>query len=140
MWTGDVSPEEGAKQYGPFDIVFEATGSAAMVFEAMKMLGRNGVLILFSATFGAEMVEAPAARINAEFVLWNKAMAGTVNANRIDFEAGVRDLKRTEGQFPGWLSSLLTHPVEGLDNYRELMRLLMEEQAAVKVFMHVKDG
>ena len=35
---------------------------------------------------------------------------------------------------------ILTTPVDGLDNYRELMRLLVEEKAALKVYMNVAEG
>jgi hypothetical protein len=35
------------------------------------------------------------------------------------------------------LSRLLTHPVKGLENYRELMRTLTEAKGAIKVFCEV---
>ena len=75
--------------------------------------------------------------INLGFVLGNKIMVGTVNANREYFEAGVYDLSRAELEFPGWLSKLLTHPVDGLDNFEEMMRLLTTEKNAIKVFVNV---
>jgi glucose 1-dehydrogenase len=34
-----------------------------------------------------------------------------------------------------WLARLLTHPVKGLDNYEEMIRLLTEEKSAIKVFI-----
>lgn len=37
-------------------------------------------------------VEVPADKINLQFVLGNKVMVGTVNANREYFELGVRDM------------------------------------------------
>ena len=40
-------------------------------------------------------------------------------------------------EFSGWLSKLLTHPVEGLDNYRDMMRLLTMERSAIKVYVDV---
>jgi hypothetical protein len=64
-------------------------------------------------------------------------MIGTVNANREYFEADVYDLARAELEYPGWLSKLLTHPVDGLDRYEEMMRLLTEEKGAIKVFVNV---
>jgi glucose 1-dehydrogenase len=42
-----------------------------------------------------------------------------------------------EAHYPGWLERLLTHPVQGLDNYQEMIRLLTEEKGAVKVFVEV---
>ena len=112
--TADVPILDGARKYGPFDLIFEATGHSPVVFEGMQALGKNGVLVLSSVTGGDRRVEVPADRINLEFVLGNKVMVGTVNANREHFEAGVRDLAMAEAQWPGWLSRLLTHRVEGL--------------------------
>jgi hypothetical protein len=78
-------------------------------------------LVLSSVTGGDRTVEVPADRINLQFVLGNKVMVGTVNANREYFELGVRDMAQAEAEYPCWLSRLLTHPVMGLDNYRELL-------------------
>ncbi len=39
--TEDISPLEAAKKHGPFDIIFEATGSSPLVFEAMDILGKK---------------------------------------------------------------------------------------------------
>jgi threonine dehydrogenase-like Zn-dependent dehydrogenase len=127
----------GAKQYGPFDLIFEATGFSPVVFESMQVLGKNGVLVLSSVTGGNRMVEVPADKINLEFVLGNKVMVGTVNANREYFEMGVRDMAQAEAQYPGWLARLLTHPVKGLENYAELFDKLTTAKGAIKVFCEV---
>jgi len=135
--TAETPLKEAAAQYGPFDVMFEATGYAPIVFEAMEYLGKNGVLILSSVTGGMRNIPVAADMINLGFVLGNKLMVGTVNANREYFEAGVYDLSRAELEYPGWLSKLLTHPVEGLDNYQDMMRLLTQEKGAIKVFVNV---
>jgi len=135
--TSDVPILEGAKQYGPFDLIFEATGYSPIVFDSARVLGKNGVLVLSSVTGGGRKVEVPADKINLEFVLGNKVMVGTVNANREYFEMGVRDMAQAEMEFPGWLSRLLTHPVPGLENYQELFRQLSEAKSAIKVFCEV---
>jgi len=135
--TQDISIKAAAEKYGPFDLIFEATGFAPIVFEAMEHLGKNGVLILSSVTGGGRNVQVPADMINLGFVLGNKVMVGTVNANREYFEAGVYDLSRAELEFPGWLSKFLTHPVAGLDNYQEMMQTLTTERSAIKVYVNV---
>ena len=66
-------------------------------------------------------------------------MVGTVNASRADFEAAVKDLCYAELAWPGWLRQFLTHPVSGLENFREMMRLLTEEKNAIKVFVRVSE-
>lgn len=135
--TNDLSIRDAAKLFGPFDLMFEATGYSPVVFEAMECVGKNGVLVLASVTGGDREHSVPADRINLEFVLGNKLVVGTVNANREYFEAGVYDFARAELEFPGWLSQLLTHPVMGLDHYQEMMRMLTTEAGAIKVYVHV---
>jgi glucose 1-dehydrogenase len=128
---------EGARRHGPFDLIFEATGFSPIAFEGMQALGKNGVLVLSSVTGGDRRVEVPADAINLGFVLGNKVMVGTVNASREHFEAGVRDLAQAEAEYPGWLRRLLTHPVKGLENYRELFANLTGARGAIKVFCEV---
>jgi glucose 1-dehydrogenase len=62
---------------------------------------------------------------------------GSVNANRTYFERGVQDMALAEAQYPGWLGRLLTHPVQGLESYEEMIRLLTEEESAIKVYVEV---
>ena len=103
----------------------------------MEALGKNGVLVLASVTGGNQMVEVPAAKINLEFVLGNKVMVGTVNGNREYFEAAVRDLAMAEAQYPGWAARLLTHPVQGLDNYAQLIDTLTIGKGVIKAFCEI---
>ena len=110
-----------------------------MVFEAAENLGKNGVLILTSITGGDRSLEIPADKMNLDFVLGNKLMFGSVNANREYFEVGAKDLAQAVSQFPGWLNKLLTHPVQGLDNYRQMMDLLTNARDAIKVFVEVAE-
>ena len=131
---------EAAQEHGPFDIIFEATGVSSVVFESMEALGRNGVLVLTGISGGDHTVEVPGERIMLGFVLGNKVAVGSVNANRTYFERGVLDMALARAQYPGWLERLLTHPVEGLENYKEMIRLLTEEKGAIKVFVEVNGG
>src|SRR5262249_25997583 len=133
----ETSILDGSKERGPFDLIFEATGFSPVVFDSMQALGKNGVLVLSSITGGDRKVEVPADRINLEFVLGNKVMVGTVNANREYFELGVRDMAQAEAAHPGWLCRLLTHPVKGLENYRALFDTLTKTKGAIKVFCEV---
>ena len=137
--TKDISIVDAAKQFGPFDLIFEATGNSAVVFDSMQALGKNGVLVLSSVTGGDKIITVPADRINLEFVLGNKVMVGTVNANREYFELGVRDMSQAEAEYPGWLGRLLTDPVKGLENYGELFRKLTSPNGAIKVFCEVAE-
>ncbi len=82
----------------------------------------------------------PADRINLGFVLGNKVMVGTVNANREYFEMGVKDMSQAEAEYPGWLRQLLTHPVRGLENYGQLIDTLANGRGAIKVFCEVAES
>ena len=135
--TGTTPLREAAADGGPFDIIFEATGYSPLVFEAMEVLGKNGVLILASVTGGDRKVEVPADKINLGFVLGNKVAVGTVNANREYFEAAVRDLALAGAEYPGWAARLLTHPVRGLENHQHLIHALTTAKDAIKVFMEI---
>lgn len=135
--TRGRSLRDVAAELGPFDYILEGTGYSPLVFEAMDALGKNGVLALVSITGGGRKVAVPADRINQGFVLGNKVAFGSVNASRADFETAVQDLSLAELSYPGWLAKLLTHPVAGLENYEEMMRLLTEAKGAIKVFVNV---
>ncbi len=135
--TRELPLLRAAERYGPFDIIFEATGVSRVVFESMEALGRNGVLVLTGIGGGDHTVEVPGDRIMLGFVLGNKVAVGSVNANRTYFERGVEDMALAEAEYPGWLERLLTHPVRGLVNYEEMIRLLTEEKNAIKVFVEV---
>jgi len=135
--TSEQSIADAAAEFGPFDLAFEGTGSSAVVFEAMRVIAKNGVLVLTSITGGNRTLEVPADRINLEFVLGNKVMVGSVNASRENFESGVRDMAQADAEYPGWLRRLLTDPVRGLENYRDLFNRLHNPNGAIKIFCEV---
>ncbi|HLZ62925.1 MAG TPA: glucose 1-dehydrogenase [Ktedonosporobacter sp.] len=128
---------ETSTAFGPFDIIFEASGFSLLAFQAAEVLGKNGVLVLSSITGGNASAEVNVDRINQSFVLGNKVMVGTVNASPADFVSGVNDMVKAEALYPGWLPQLLTTRVSGLENYAELVRHLTEDKQAIKVYMEV---
>lgn len=129
--------EELARNAGKADLIVDATGSSEVAFTAMQHLGHNGVLVWTSITGGHRDIELPSNKINLEWVLGNKLLLGSVNANREHFEAGIRDFALGEVMYPGVVQNILTHPVQGLDGYAEMMRLLVEEKNALKVYVDV---
>jgi glucose 1-dehydrogenase len=135
--TQDESLTQASARYGPFDYILEGTGFSPLVFEAMEVLGKNGVLAQLSVTGGDRKVNVPADRINQGFVLGNKVAFGSVNASREDFDRGARFLAQAEATYPGWLARLLTHPVQGLERYEQLMQTLATADDAIKVYCEV---
>jgi threonine dehydrogenase-like Zn-dependent dehydrogenase len=135
--TQTTSLRQASQQFGPFDLILEGTGYSPLVFEAMEVLAKNGVLVMVSVTGGERNVEIPADKINLGFVLGNKVAVGSVNANREYFEMGAKDFSEAELTYAGWLRGLLTHPIKGLENYRTLLDTLTMAKSAIKVYCEV---
>ena len=71
-------------------------------------------------------------------MLGNKLLVSSVNGNRRHFELGIQALSHGEQTYPGVTERILTHPVAGLDSYKEMMQLL-EDKEALKVFVNVAE-
>jgi threonine dehydrogenase-like Zn-dependent dehydrogenase len=138
--TQQTPLDELVKVAGKPDVIIEATGNSEVAFRAMEYLNLNGALVWTSITGGKKSTTVPADRINLEWVLGNKLLVGSVNGNRQHFEAGIAALAQAELTWPGVTERILSHPVTGLDNYQEMMRLLVEEKEALKVFVNVASG
>ncbi|MBX3295360.1 MAG: glucose 1-dehydrogenase [Acidobacteria bacterium] len=135
--TEDIAVQDFAVKNGAFDLIFEATGFSPIVFDAMQALEKNGVLVLSSVTGGDRKAEVPADKINLDFVLGNRVMVGTVNANREYFESGAKDMAAAVLEYGDWLERLLTHPVHGLENYEQLFEALTNGNGVIKAFCEV---
>lgn len=135
--TQETSMHDLAAKVGKPDIIFECTGSAEIAFRAMEVLNLNGALIWTSITGGNHEVSIPADKINLQWVLGNKLLVCSVNGNRRHFEQGLTALAHAELAWPGVTAQILTNPVHGLDQFREMMRLLVEDKDALKVFVNV---
>ena len=137
--TKQTSLEDLAKKTGKPELIVDATGSSELAFNAMTLLSHNGVLVWTSITGGDKTHTLPTDNININWVLGNKLLVGSVNANREHFEMGISDLALGEMMFPGVLEKILTSPVDGLKNYQEMMRLLVEDKDALKVYVNVAE-
>ncbi|MFV0389898.1 MAG: glucose 1-dehydrogenase [Pyrinomonadaceae bacterium] len=138
--TREISLVDSVNKYGQYDLIFECTGYSPIVFEAMQCLNENGILILSSVTGGDRKIDGvPTDLINKEFVLGNRVMVGTVNANREHFEAGVSDIALAEAMYSGWLSRMLTNKIEGLENFEKVFEILSNGSKfhAIKTYIEV---
>ena len=88
----ETSIKELVRRVGRPDLIIDATGSSAVAFEAMETVGHNGVVVWTSITGGKRMIEFPADQVNLNWVLGNKLLVGSVNANFRHFEMGIADL------------------------------------------------
>ncbi len=134
--TKELSLEELVAKTGKPDLIVEATGSSQVAFSCMEILSHNGIMVWTSITGGDKQINVPSNKINLEWVLGNKALVGSVNANFRHFEQGISDMVKSEVIYPGVTEKILTHAVKGLDNYREMMDLLVSGKA-LKVYVEV---
>lgn len=138
--TKETKIEDLMKETGRPDVIIEATGSSEMAFKSLEYVGKNGCVVWTSLTVVDEQLEIPGDRINQEWVLGNKVLVGSVNGNRGHFELGIEYLCLGEATFPGVTEKILTHPVKGFENVDELVRLLVEDKSALKVYMDIADA
>jgi threonine dehydrogenase-like Zn-dependent dehydrogenase len=132
--TQETEMRDVAEEMPPLDIIMEATGKAEPGFEAMEILGNNGVLMLLSVTGGTTVAPVPIDAITKGLILGNKIVAGSVNSAREDFEFGVKDLARWESLWPGLASRLITRRLSGLNDYA---RILEEPPGDIKTVIEV---
>ncbi|MDQ6787179.1 MAG: glucose dehydrogenase, partial [Acidobacteriota bacterium] len=138
--TMETTVLASTEKYGEYDLIFECTGYSPIVFDAMQSLNENGVLILASVTGGERKTDqVPSDKINQKFVLGNRVMFGTVNANREHFQYGVQDLALCEAMYQGWLAKMLTHKIEGLENFAQAFDILNNaaKYKAIKAYFEV---
>ena len=138
--TKETPIEELAKKVGKPDLIIESTGHAGVAFQSMEVLNLNGALVWTSITGGGRQIEVPVDKINLEWVLGNKLLLGSVNSNNRHFEDGIKELALGEAMYPGVTERILTNPVDGLDNFAEAIRMLMEDKEALKVYFNVAEG
>jgi glucose 1-dehydrogenase len=96
------------KQVGNVDLIYEATGSAALAFAALPAIGKNGVFIFTGVPGHKTPVTLDAEPIMRNLVLGNQLLYGTVNAGPPAFEASIRDLGRFDARWPGPVRELIT--------------------------------
>ncbi|MEE8168303.1 MAG: glucose 1-dehydrogenase [Candidatus Hydrothermarchaeales archaeon] len=119
---------------GNIDLLVEATGSSAVVFDAIKVLGTNGVAALTSITATEDVHEVCAACINLDMVLNNKVVFGSVNANRRHFEMGLVHLPDFERKWPGLLGKIITRRVP----FRQFREALERRKGDIKIVIEVQ--
>lgn len=96
------------ERIGRIDVVYEATGAAALSFEALEELGTNGVFVFTGVPGRKGPIKVHADRIMRRMVLENQVVFGTVNAGPEAFDAAIADLGRFQDRWPGALERLIT--------------------------------
>jgi glucose 1-dehydrogenase len=110
----ELDTESMAREAGPIDLVYEATGAAQLAFDVLKSLGPNGVFVLTGVPSHGRPVELDTDTIMRNLVLQNQIVLGTVNAGKAAFEGAIRDLSTFNRRWPQQLRALITgrYPLE----------------------------
>jgi threonine dehydrogenase-like Zn-dependent dehydrogenase len=99
---------------GNIDLIFEATGAAKASFDFLQALGKNGIFIFTGVPAPMNDITIDAGALMRDIVLENQVVLGTVNAPKIAFENGIKDLLEFQKRWPQALRALITGylPVE----------------------------
>ena len=89
--------------------------------------GRTSIAPDIAAAFGLETERAGPATINESVTVYGRIVPQP--------EA----VRRVSARFDGVIERILTSPVDGLDNYAEMIRLLVEDKTALKVYVNVAE-
>jgi len=122
-----------AEETGRIGLFFEATGAAPIAFQAMPLLGPNGIFCLTGVPGHRGMVPIDASSIMKSLVLRNQLIYGTVNAGSDAFRAAVEDLADFVDRWPDAIGSLVSarHALE------EVPRVLLEPAVGTKSVVRI---
>jgi len=90
------------------DIVIEGTGVPELVVDSMQSVGPGGVVALLGVGAANRQTTVDVGTLNRDLVLQNKAVVGSVNANRTHYQEAVTALHAAD---EAWLASLITRRV-----------------------------
>jgi len=99
------------------DIIIECTGVPALVFEATQLIGTGGVVCLTGVSSTGHTTDIDVGLWNRDLVLSNKAIVGSVNANRRHYEAASAALSKAPRDF---LEKMITKKVP-FQNFSEAL-------------------
>ena len=111
MWGPGTSPPPRtpaavlAAEVGGFDLVLEATGDAQVMLDSLKLLRRNGVACLLGLDGREQHVHIDGRVIGVDVILQNRAIFGSVNANRVNWVAAIDRLDRIHARWPDALQA-----------------------------------
>jgi glucose 1-dehydrogenase len=115
------------------DIVIEATGAAALVFDAIGATAAYGITCLTGVSPAGRMMNVDPGDVNRRIVLENDVVFGTVNANLDHYAMAARLLAEADRD---WLRRLITRRVP-LRRFKEAFR---GEPDDVKVVIDLTGG
>jgi glucose 1-dehydrogenase len=112
-----------ADEVGGFDVVVEAAGDSQLMLDALGLLRRNGVACLLGIDGRPREVAIDGRVLGVDAILQNRALFGSVNAHRLDWDAAVKHLDSARERWPEALEAFVglrvpLHDFEDAFNYR----------------------
>ena len=109
-----MTPSKIGAEVGEVELIFEATGVAALEFNLLDALSQNGVYVLTGIPGGDRLLELSGGDLVRRLVLKNQLMFGSVNACRDHFAMALDDLDNARLRWGGLANRLITdrHPFE----------------------------
>ena len=101
--------EQVAAETDNIDLIYEAVGASKLAFDAMKVLGTNGVFVFTGVPGRRAPVEVDTDLIMRNLVLKNQVTFGTVNASRDNFTSAVANLKRFRERWGAGVEGLISN-------------------------------
>jgi threonine dehydrogenase-like Zn-dependent dehydrogenase len=114
--TQETPARDVAADAGGFDLVLEATGDAQVMVDSLGLLGRNGVACLLGIDGRPREVCIDGRQIGVDAILQNRAIFGSVNAHREDWEEAVAALDRAQRRWPDVMPEFIGLSV-GVDEF-----------------------
>ena len=90
-------------------MLLDATGIAALEFNLLDALARNGVYVLTGIPCGDRPLRISGAELIRRLVLSNQVMVGSVNAARGHFQMAVDDLSQAQLRWGAHVAGLITN-------------------------------
>lgn len=104
-----VPADQVDKQIGPMDLLVDASGIAALEFNLLDALARNGVYVITGIPGGDHPLQIQGAELVRQLVLDNQVMLGSVNAARGHFQMGADDLLQAHLRWGTHVAALITN-------------------------------
>ena len=114
------------------DVIVECTGVGQVITESIQAVGAGGIVCLTGVGSGGPPAGIPTADVAAAAVLKNKAVVGTVNANKRHWYKAGEALARADRS---WLARLITRR----ERPEDFVQALERESKDIKVVIQFAD-
>ena len=118
--AADTAVKDLGRAVGNIDVVYEAAGASSIAFDAMGVLGTNGIFVFTGVPGRKGPIPVDTDALMRNLVLKNQVVFGTVNAGKSCFESAVRDLAVFNERWPEAVHALITSR-QRVEDYRGLL-------------------